>query len=83
MTDKPLDMVLHCPKCHTQHIDKNEFEDRIVGRVLVWENKPHRSHLCANCRTIWRPADVPTNGVERVTTRGSADTWPAIDGAVN
>lgn len=41
-----------------------------------WTNPPHKSHLCHGCGTIWRPADVPTNGVATVQTRGKADTWP-------
>lgn len=44
-----------------------------------WKNPPHRSHLCHNpeCRCIWRPADVPTNGVDEIQTEGKADTWLA------
>ena len=77
----PIDMVLHCPKCGQQHIDSSE------GRVLygnepiddqfytpVWSNPPHRSHLCHGCGHIWRPADVPTNGVAAVKTQGKADS---------
>lgn len=60
-------MVLHCPECGKQHVDKPG---------PGWRNPPHRSHLCGHCLTIWRPADVPTNGVERITTRGAEDTWP-------
>lgn len=40
-----------------------------------WTNPPHKSHLCARCGTIWRPADVPTNGVRAIKTRGEKDTW--------
>ncbi|MBJ9669008.1 hypothetical protein I5693_15780 [Burkholderia cenocepacia] len=40
-----------------------------------WQNPPHRSHLCHACGNIWRPADVPTNGVAAIETRGKADTW--------
>lgn len=44
-----------------------------------WENPPHRSHLCAGCGYIWRPADVPTNGVAATLTRGQLDcTMPAV-----
>lgn len=72
---KPIDMVLHCPTCGRQHIDQ---PDEARG----WSNPPHSSHLCrtsdGGCGTIWRPADVPTNGVERVATRGKADTWPVV-----
>lgn len=63
---KPIDMVLFCPFCGTQHIDQ---PDDAHG----WNNPPHRSHLCATCGHIWRPADVPTNGVLRVS-RGKSDS---------
>lgn len=46
-----------------------------------WQNPPHRSHLCHTCGTIWRPADVPTNGVASIETRGKADTWTSADAA--
>jgi hypothetical protein len=64
----PIPMVLHCPKCGTQHIDEPTPE---------WPNPPHRSHLCSNpdCGTIWRPADVPTVGVARVATHSTCDNW--------
>lgn len=43
-----------------------------------WTNPPHRSHLCrpedGGCGHIWRPADVPTNGVAAVKTTGKADS---------
>lgn len=90
----PIDMVLFCPKCGMQHIDKdNHDENRIKAAELGidregdraysdwldehdWDNPPHRSHLCADpsCGHIWRPADVPTNGVASVKTKGSADS---------
>ena len=42
----------------------------------AWTNPPHKSHKCHACGTIWRPADVATNGVQSILTRGKADTWP-------
>lgn len=85
---KPIDMVLHCPKCGLQHIDKDNYEeiriraaelgiDREGDRAYCdwldeneWTNPPHKSHLCrkedGGCGHIWRPADVPTNGVASV-----------------
>lgn len=65
----PIDMLLFCPKCGTQHIDEPGKGDS------SWTNPPHRSHLCDSCNCVWRPADVPTNGVARITTKGSQDTW--------
>ena len=62
---KPIDMILQCPACGLQHID---------APSEGWDNPPHRSHLCHGCGSIWRPADVATNGVEHIKTFGSADT---------
>lgn len=86
----PIDMVLHCPACGLQHIDKPKACDMGVGcgevgpcyaaahgepdRCPVWTNPPHRSHLCAGCGHTWRPADVPTNGVQAVKTQGKMDS---------
>jgi hypothetical protein len=67
----PIPMVLFCPECGQQHIDKPEPEDG-------WENPPHKSHKCVGpngCGCIWRPADVPTDGVAAIETHGTADTW--------
>lgn len=69
--EAPIPMVLHCPRCGAQHIDQATDE---------WPNPPHRSHLCSaeGCGTIWRPADVPTVGVEAIETRSTSDNWPPI-----
>ncbi len=64
---EPIDMILYCPECHTQHIDAPEPEKG-------WDNPPHKSHLCHCCGRIWRPADVATNGVAKIKTRGEEDT---------
>lgn len=97
----PIDMILHCPKCRTQHIDAPEPEVCVCGHrkkihgcdaidydhecshdgvcaaecpctgfTIAWDNPPHKSHLCRRCKTVWRPADVPTNGVAEIKTRG-------------
>lgn len=73
---EPIDMVLHCQKCGMQHIDAPEDAD-CDGEVVHsfgWSNPPHRSHLCHGCGHVWRPADVPTNGVQAVKTKGKADS---------
>lgn len=62
----PVDVILHCPKCHEQHVDEPHG---------YWTNPPHKSHLCLWCGCVWRPADVPTNGVRRISTRGVEDSW--------
>jgi hypothetical protein len=68
----PIDMILHCPACHLQHIDAPD------ERTPDWKNAPHRSHLCHGCGHIWRPADVPTNGVQAIATKGKADSPAAV-----
>jgi hypothetical protein len=74
----PIDMVLHCPACGEQHVDAPEdaegqqHPDYPV--IEPWTNPPHRSHLCHGCGHIWRPADVPTNGVVATKTRGKNDS---------
>jgi hypothetical protein len=72
---EPIDMVLHCPACGLQHIDAAEraSEARPVLYGDAWTNPPHRSHLCHGCCHIWRPADVPTNGVAQIKTCGKND----------
>lgn len=65
--DKPIPMILYCPNCGCQHVDKPEPE-------RGWENPPHRSHLCAECGWIWRPADVATVGVQLITTVSTKDS---------
>lgn len=66
---QPIDMVLHCPNCGAQHIDAVENSP-----TSSWANPPHKSHLCAKCKYIWRPADVATNGVKFTKTRGKNDS---------
>src|SRR5215475_10184563 len=66
----PIDMILFCPQCGRQHIDEPQPEKS-------WDNPPHRSHECQQCGHVWRPADVPTNGVAEIKTKGQHDhrTW--------
>lgn len=85
--EAPIDMVLYCPNCGTQHVDKSEGPTQrdgdspevAMGMAILdgaWTNPPHRSHLCHACGCIWRPADVPTNGVPAIKTVGKHDSWP-------
>jgi len=53
--DPPVPMVLHCPKCGAQHIDRGVYATRV-----------HRTHLCAGCGELWKPFDYATVGVESV-----------------
>lgn len=66
-SQEPVDMVLFCPACCFPHIDWPEYgKDDSGAQVVVWANPPHKSHLCHQCKHIWRPANVPTNGVATV-----------------
>lgn len=76
---EPIPMVLYCPNCGMQHIDKAEMPDPYPAFGVddePWLNPPHRSHLCHGCGKIWRPADVATVGVASIKTMGRNDTWP-------
>ena len=75
--NEPIDMILYCPKCHEQHVDAPDWHgkpDAPGVNVLGWTNPPHKSHLCHYCGHIWRPADVPTNGVKAIKTKGKDDS---------
>ena len=50
---KPIPMLLWCPMCHARHIDEGEFA-----------TKEHHTHSCQTCGLTWRPAVVPTVGVQ-------------------
>lgn len=65
---KPVDMLLFCPECHYQHVDGPDLS-------AEWCDPAHKSHSCFRCGCVWRPADVPTNGVPVIVTRGKCDTW--------
>ncbi len=51
----PIPMILYCPLCHFKHVDVGEFATRV-----------HHTHACQGpgCGLVWRPALVPTVGVE-------------------
>jgi hypothetical protein len=46
-------VILYCPSCSGRHIDEGEFA-----------TKPHHTHACQHCGFVWRPAVVPTVGVQ-------------------
>ncbi|HEY5553039.1 MAG TPA: hypothetical protein VIK52_14195 [Opitutaceae bacterium] len=50
---EPIPMCLWCPGCHERHVDAGEFA-----------TKPHHTHACQRCGMVWRPAVVPTVGVQ-------------------
>ncbi len=49
---KPISILLNCPCCGERHIDEGE-----------WAERPHHTHACQSCGTVWRPALVDTVGV--------------------
>jgi hypothetical protein len=67
LSKAPVDMLLFCPRCNLQHVDAPHGD---------WTNPPHRSHECQGCHLVWRPADVPTNGVACIATEGKVDGSP-------
>jgi predicted RNA-binding Zn-ribbon protein involved in translation (DUF1610 family) len=91
----PIPMILFCPACGNQHIDREEEHkpDCLSSRIGPvpdavhctcdrWANPPHRSHLCAGCGHIWRPSDVRTVGVAEIVTQGSQDTPAPVRGRI-
>lgn len=50
---KPIPIMLNCPRCGGPHIDKGRFVKKV-----------HHTHACQHCGLVWRPAIVPTLGVE-------------------
>lgn len=52
-TAVPVPMILYCPSCHARHIDEGEHAV-----------KPHHTHACQTCGTVWRPALAQTVGVQ-------------------
>lgn len=87
--EQPIPMILHCPNCGLQHIDRPDPNPEwCVGCTPddcpgcgegkgKWKNPPHRSHLCikedGGCGFIWRPCDFLTTGVASITTHGEKD----------
>ncbi len=51
-TDTAVPMLLWCPAGH-RHVDEGEYA-----------TKPHHTHACQTCGIVWRPALVPTVGVQ-------------------
>lgn len=56
VVQKPLDMLLFCPRCNVQHVDRPQPEQG-------WTNPPHATHTCQSCGLLWRPSNGLTNGI--------------------
>jgi hypothetical protein len=50
---EPIPMLIWCPMCCARHIDEGEFATKV-----------HHTHSCQACGLTWRPAVVPTVGVQ-------------------
>lgn len=60
---EPVEIMIHCPVCHTKHVDVGEFKTKL-----------HHTHACQGlledgslCGNVWRPAHVPTRGVDALS----------------
>jgi hypothetical protein len=49
----PIPMLLWCPECGERHVDRGAFATKV-----------HHTHSCQHCGMTWRPAVVPTVGVQ-------------------
>lgn len=49
----PLPILLWCPECRQRHVDVGEFATKV-----------HHTHACQFCGHVWRPAILPTVGVQ-------------------
>ncbi len=50
---EPIPMLIICPVCKEQHVDEGEFAIKV-----------HTTHACQSCGLLWKPALVPTVGVQ-------------------
>jgi hypothetical protein len=82
----PIDILLFCPNCAERHVDEAKPDicetcghgeaECSCAEYTAWLNPPHKSHRCEECNHVWRPADVPTNGVRAIQTKGLRDGNP-------
>jgi hypothetical protein len=67
----------HSGEYHGRELSKHPNSECLhcsCGKFNAWLNPPHKSHRCHFCNYVWRPADVPTNGVKAIKTRGVNDS---------
>ena len=60
----PLPLIIHCPKCHLQHVDVDDDSGN-------WATtRHHRKHLCkpedGGCGHVWMPSLRNTVGVREL-----------------
>jgi hypothetical protein len=63
--DKPD--PLSCKNCG-RLISSHGKEENILpcDTPEPWINGPHKKHRCLDCGHVWKPANVPTNGVAKL-----------------
>jgi hypothetical protein len=75
----------NCGLSKAFHDEGLPYDIEDVGSVCdnfaAWLNPPHKSHRCSSCNHVWRPGDVPTNGVQFINTKGLHDksAFPEYD----
>lgn len=62
---EPIPMLLWCPECRQRHVDVGAFAARA-----------HHTHACQHCGHCWRPAVVPTVGVQFLPGFSDAPSLP-------
>jgi hypothetical protein len=71
------DVCETCGRLEIEHSSRFRVEQACLT-FKAWLNPPHKSHRCGNCNFVWRPADVPTNGVAHAKTKGENDTMKRV-----
>jgi hypothetical protein len=67
----PIPMLIWCPLCGSRHIDRGEYA-----------TKSHATHACQRCGLCFRPAIVPTVGVQFLPGFKDPTEWPKDDPSV-
>jgi predicted RNA-binding Zn-ribbon protein involved in translation (DUF1610 family) len=63
LAERAVPMILTCPSCGGRHIDEGEFATKL-----------HHTHACQHCGMVWRPALIPTCGVQFLPGFKNAET---------
>ncbi len=71
----PLPVLLFCPMCKKQHIDKLEPDG------IDWRTRPHRKHLYLGCGHVWKPCALHTVGVETLPDEPTPPASPVSQDA--
>lgn len=71
------DVCEMCGKTESDHL-RSGADSFACPSFTAWLNPPHKSHRCGDCNLVFRVADVPTNGVAQIKTKGDNDSWPEV-----